>query len=200
MARTAGTGGENPGVEIIGETRHAAEAVRAVGQLHPDGVVVAIDVAGVSPVELVAQLREGSPETKVMVFGGQPGYELEMALAGLDVDSFLLWEDVTREAVLACLYGVLIAGVRVASPDAVRVVVSNSIRRDRALLFTEQQRLVLHGLAAGREEADIAKETGLGLRTVERRIGELKPALDAATLAELAAKARELGFGPNARR
>lgn len=191
---------ENPGVEVIGETRVVGEAVRAVARLRPDGVVVAIDVAGISPVELVAQLRESSPESKVLVFGGEPGYELEMALAGLDVDSFLLWEDVTREAVIASLYGVLVAGVRVVSPRAVQAIVTNSARRDRALLFTEQQRLVLHGLAAGQEEAEIAAKSGLGLRTVQRRIGELKVLLGARTLEELAGKAREAGFGSDAAR
>lgn len=188
------------GVEVVGETPDAAEAIRAVAELQPDGILVAIDVAGVSPVEFVARLRESSPESKVLVFGSQPGYELEMALAGLAVDSFLLWEDVTREAVVACLYGALIAGVRVVSPRAVQVVVATSMRRDRALLFTEQQRLVLHGLAAGREEAEIAAESGLGLRTVQRRIGELKNLLGVATLTELAEKARKLGFGPDTRR
>lgn len=186
---------ELPSVEVIGETWDAGEAVRVVARLRPDGILVAIDVARISPVELVARLRESSAEIKVMVFGGEPGYELEMALAGLDVDSFLLWEDVTREAVLACLYGALVAGVRVVSPRAVQAVVTNSARRDQALLFTEQQRLVLRGLAAGWEEAEIAAVSGLGLRTVERRIGELKALLGTTTLAGLAAKARELGFG-----
>lgn len=186
---------ETSGVEVVGETRDAGEAVRAVARLRPNGVVVAIDVVGMSPVELVAGMRKSGPETKVLVFGGEPGYELEIALAELDVDSFLLWEDVTRETVFACLYGALVAEVRVVSPRAVEAVVANSIRRDRALLFSEQQRQVLHGLAAGQEEADIASETRLGLRTVERRIGELKTLLGVRTVSELADKARDLGFG-----
>lgn len=184
-----------PGVDVAGETRDAGEAVRAVAQLRPDGVLLTIDVAGVSPVELIARLRESSAGIKVLVFGGEPGYELDLALAGLGADSFLLWEDVTREAVFACLYGALVAGVRVVSRRAVEAVAANSIRRERALLFTEQQRQVLHGLAAGQGEADIASETRVGLRTVERRIGELKTLLGVTTLGELADKARDVGFG-----
>ncbi|MGH2448634.1 MAG: hypothetical protein ACRDFS_08540 [Chloroflexota bacterium] len=116
-------------MEVVGETRDAGEAIRAIARLPPSGVVVAIDVTGISPVELVARLRESSAEIKVLVFGGEPGCELEIALAGLNVDSFLLWEDVTREAVIGCLYGVLVAGVRLVSPRAVEAVVVNSVRR-----------------------------------------------------------------------
>lgn len=184
-----------PGISVGGETRDAAEAVRAVTQLQPDGVLVAVDVDEEALVDLVARLREAGPESKLLVFGGEASYELEIALAGLDVDSFLLWEDLTSEAVLACLYGVLVAGLRVVSPQAVRTIVVNSLRRDRTVLFTEQQRLVLRGLAAGLTDARIAEETGLGERTVERRIGELKAIFGVATRNAVIDSAHELGFG-----
>lgn len=158
-----------PGIEVVGETRDPDEAVRCMRTLTPDGILIASDGLGPSLLELVTHLRLSCPKSCLLIFGDQPNYDVEIELAALGVDGFLLWEDVSPEAITASLYGVLIAGVRVMSARAVDEIVAGSRRRDRALIFTEQQRLVLRGLAAGGVLYRTIELVGRGISTDVRR-------------------------------
>lgn len=183
-----------PGITVVGETRDPDAAIRVARNLAPDAVLLAADSARFPLLDLVGRLRLGCPGIALLIVGEQPDYELELGLARLGVGSVLVWQDVTPETVFACLYGVLVAGMCVMSPGVVAAIIAGSERRDRALRFTEPQRMVLRGLAAELTDAQIAEETGMGERTVERRIGELKGLFGVRTRAGVIDKAQLMGF------
>ena len=58
------------GFEIVGEAADGAEAVRLAGELRPDVVVLDLGLPDIAGREVLTQVRESSPESKVVIFSG----------------------------------------------------------------------------------------------------------------------------------
>lgn len=190
--------GRVPGVEIVGATTDPEEAFHHVADVQPDGVLLGVDGGGLETVELVRRMWEASPESRVVVFGEQPDYELEAQLAG-SAWGYVLWEDISQDAVTCTLASTLAAGLRVLSRRAVEEIILPPERchhpRREALLLSDEERAVMHGVARDLSARQIAGEIGIGKRTVERHIARLCRRFGVRTKGELAQRARELGFG-----
>jgi DNA-binding NarL/FixJ family response regulator len=70
-----------------------------------------------------------------------------------------------------------------------RGLVSRAVPR-----LDEREREILHALAAGMSQPEIAENRHLGLRTVEGVLADLREKLQAPTLFALGARAMELGL------
>jgi DNA-binding NarL/FixJ family response regulator len=68
--------------------------------------------------------------------------------------------------------------------------------RDEDMVLTYREREVLRAVAAGLENAQIARELEVSERTARRVITDLEQKLVVANRAALAARAVELGLGP----
>jgi CheY-like chemotaxis protein len=61
------------GFEVVGEARTGAEAIAIVADLRPDIVVLDLGLPDIAGREVLARVREESPETRVVVFSaGEP--------------------------------------------------------------------------------------------------------------------------------
>jgi CheY-like chemotaxis protein len=59
------------GFEVVGEARDGAEAVRLAGGLHPDIVVLDLGLPDLTGRDVLTQVRDVSPESRVVVFSGE---------------------------------------------------------------------------------------------------------------------------------
>lgn len=151
------------------------------------------------PVPVLARrFRQRCPEARLLVFGTEPERRLERALGTIGVDAFLLWEDLTPEALHYALGAVLAGGLCVVSRAVAQEFTVEPERRSFARsggdAFATQEREILSCLAEGLSERETAERLGAGLRTVERMTQRLKDRCCVYSLRDLRRKARELGF------
>jgi two-component system, NarL family, nitrate/nitrite response regulator NarL len=147
---------------------------------------------------LVRRFQEQCPEAKLLVFGAEPNRRIQSILGELGVEGFLLWEDLTPDALHYALGAVLMGGLCVGSRAAFRELIAgperSSYRRNIGDGFAEREQEVLSYLAEGLSGREIAEKVGMGLRTVERMFKRLEDRCCVSSLRELRSKARSLGF------
>jgi DNA-binding NarL/FixJ family response regulator len=209
--------------QLVGATSRAEEGIAAVSTLHPEGILFGDEWPDRSACGLSAELREVSPASKLVVlveeqetvFVGTPGE--------LGVDGVLPWRRATPLGVFCCLMPVLQDGWKVGTAGAVSEPVSQPGHerpmrggeivggalaeegrtvpehrrqaRDEDVVLTYREREVLRAVAAGLENAQIARQLEVSERTARRVITELEQKLVVANRAALAARAVELGLG-----
>jgi len=166
-----------PELEIVGDTRVAAEALALATQLHPSLILTGSRVDGQPVLPLLRIIRERSPDSRLVVIVGRET-ELEpaalLALRGLAVEAQLLWSDLAPESLRRC----------VQEPPL------------RPPELTADERAVLRGVAQGLTHAEIAETASVSERTVERVINRLEEKFGVSAPTTLVAKAALLGLVP----
>lgn len=56
--------------EVVGEATTGIEAVELATSLHPDAVVLDLSMPGLDGMEAIPRIRDGSPNTKIVVLSG----------------------------------------------------------------------------------------------------------------------------------
>jgi DNA-binding NarL/FixJ family response regulator len=177
----------------------AEEAVRTARRHRPKGILTAVELEGTSIVTLAEQLREVSPNSRIIVFTDELDGDLQAALKASNVYGALLWKGVTPKGIYWCLGAVLEAGQRVASPAVVEELVAPSEQRGsggvQTMGLSDDEQTVLTGLVADLSESEIAEQEPMSRATIGRIVARLKRKLGVRTLVALGARAREQGFG-----
>jgi DNA-binding NarL/FixJ family response regulator len=210
--------------QLIGDESGSEEGIAAVSKLHPEAILFGDDCLDLPARDLAATLREMSPASKLVVLAEERETEFVVLLGELGVDAVLPWRRATPLGVFCCLMPVLQDGWKVTTAGAVPEPVSEPGRdgpmrggeivrgelaeegrtipehrrraRDEDMVLTYREREVLRAVAAGLENAQIARELEVSERTARRVITDLEQKLVVANRAALAARAVELGLGP----
>lgn len=173
------------------------EAVADAGRhLRPDAIVVVTDGDQDKIADLVT-LRIATPSVPLLIIADRPDGQLQMALAAFGRGGFLLWESVTISGLYWALGGMIEERYGMGSEPVVQAIATPP-EDSAALLETlsDQDRQILPCLAAGLTEEQIAQAAGMGLRSVQRHIAELKERLGADNALALRSRAWQLGFRP----
>ena len=175
-------------------------AVRAARQFRPQILLTAADLEGPSVVNFVGRVVEASPESRVMVFTEAADPALHAQLREAGARGYLLWADVTPATLHHALATVVQTELAVESVAAMEALAHAPERRRRereeALHFTERDRAVLRGLAAGLTRSEIGKAERISVRMVGRTITDLLEQVGVPNVRALVALAVELGLGP----
>jgi len=111
-----------PDMRIVADVQQRESAVQAATRERPDLVFVASDLAGVSPVALVRELRAVSPTSQAIMIGKLLTPEEHSQLAELDLAGFLQWKCVTPERIRLVSEAVRDGEVCAASVGVVRAL------------------------------------------------------------------------------
>jgi two-component system response regulator NreC len=158
-----------PGFLIVGEATTAAEAIRLTELLHPDIVIMDLNLPDGSGLDAIRVIRRQAPATAVLVLTvhAEPAY-LERALQA-GAAGYML-----KEAAAADLPGVvrlIVRGNLVVPANVARAMLghaeSNGSRPAEPAL-SERETAILQLIAAGQTNQDIATQLFVSLRTVER--------------------------------
>jgi DNA-binding NarL/FixJ family response regulator len=174
----------DPEIEVVAEAGDGHEAVEAAERLHPDLVLMDIRMPGIDGLEATRRIGDGNTPTRVLILTtfGLTEYVYEALRAG--ASGFLLKDSPAED---------LLAGVRIVArgdalldPAVTRAVIEEFSRKPRRAEdlthkleeLTPRELEVLHGLARGLSNAEIAVELVVSDGTVKTHVARILQKLD----------------------
>jgi DNA-binding NarL/FixJ family response regulator len=185
-------------VEVVGEAATGEAALALIERRRPDVVIMDLNMPGVSGVEATRRIHQLSPDTEVVMLTVSAAEDdivdaLEAGAAGY------LLKDAPGEEILRAVTEAA-AGGSVLSPSVARTVVERARRMRRGSTvakptdLTEREREVLHRIADGKDNAEIAAELFVSLATVKHDVSTLLAKLGASNRLQAAIKAVRSGL------
>jgi two-component system, NarL family, response regulator NreC len=181
---------EEAGVSVVAEAADGLEAIRLTEEHQPDLVILDIGMPKLSGIEVAArsQKLDRPPGVIILSMHADESYIIRALAAG--ARAYLL-KDATDEDLLPAVRAVG-AGKPFFSPTVTAVLVEDYVRAlqkrglsDSYHLLTDREREVLHLLAEGRSNKEVATLLDLGLSTVETHRANLMQKLNLHNTAEI---------------
>jgi two-component system, NarL family, response regulator NreC len=181
---------EEAGVSVVAEAADGLEAIRLTEEHRPDLIILDIGMPKLSGIEVAArsQKLERPPGVIILSMHADESYIIRALAAG--ARAYLL-KDATDEDLVPAVRAVG-AGKPFFSPTVTAVLVEDYVRAlqkrglsDSYHLLTDREREVLHLLAEGRSNKEVATLLDLGLSTVETHRANLMQKLNLHNTAEI---------------
>jgi two-component system response regulator NreC len=175
-----------PDIEAVGEAENGSRALFEAIELKPDVVLMDLVMPEAGGLESMPSLLQSVPDTRVLVLSMQddPRYVREAFAAG--ASGYPLKEAADVELVAAIR--AVAAGERYVHPTlGARMVAADATARERAETdpLSEREREVLHLLALGHTNQEIADMLFISVRTAETHRAHIMRKLGLSTRAEL---------------
>jgi two-component system response regulator NreC len=179
-----------PNVTVVAEASDGLEALRLCGEYKPDTLIVDIGMPKMNGIEVAARAQKLDPAPAVIILSmhADESYITRALAAG--ARAYLL-KDATDEDLIPALRAVS-QGKPFFSPAVTAVLVEDYMRQLRARgltdtyhLLTDREKEVLHLLAEGRSNKEVATLLDLGLSTVETHRANLMQKLGLHNTAEI---------------
>lgn len=179
-----------PGFSVVGEAADGRQAVEQAKATKPDVVVLDIAMPHLSGTEAAQRITEILPNTAIVILSmhSDESYVLRALKAG--AKGYLVKDSVEGDLIEAIK--VVSEGKAFFSPEVSKMLVEDYVREIRTRgvedsyeLLTAREREILHLLAEGKSNKDIAALLNLSLFTVETHRRNLQEKLNLHSLAEL---------------
>jgi DNA-binding NarL/FixJ family response regulator len=179
------------GWRVVGEATNGREAVEKARELKPDVAVVDIGMPELDGVEVLRQIREAVPDTKVLVLTMHDSDPMVRRALDAGARAYLLKSDLTD-----CLPKAVKAvaeGKRFLTPKVAEIVLEGFLKArsrhqqvERAGVRTTPRELeIIRLLAEGKSNKETAALLGITVRTVETHRSKIMLKLGLRSLAEL---------------
>jgi DNA-binding NarL/FixJ family response regulator len=173
-------------LETVGESGSADEAVADVRALRPDVIVLDARLCKQGEADILQTLAQEHPTGKVLVLSVQDEPEDLREALELGASGYVLRQAVETELVPAIRE--VAAGRRYAPPElGARLIAAETAERRRAEEdpLSDRERQVLHLLALGHTNQEIAEKLHISVRTAEAHRAHIMQKLRLSTRAEL---------------
>ena len=179
------------GWRVVGEAANGREAVEKTIKLKPDVAIIDISMPELEGVEVVRQVREAAPETKVLVLTMHESDQMVQRALDAGAHGYILKSDLTE--CLAKAVKAVAEGKRFLTPRISEIVLEGFLnkrsrhqRGDRADTRTTPRELeIIRLLAQGKSNKEIAAELGIAVRTVETHRAKIMLKLGLHSVTEL---------------
>jgi DNA-binding NarL/FixJ family response regulator len=181
---------EEAGLSVVAEASDGLEALRLTEEHHPDLLVLDIGMPRLNGIEVAArsQKLDRPPRVVILSMHADESYIIRALAAG--AKAYLL-KDATDEDLVPALRAVA-AGKPFFSPAVTSVLVGDYIRTlqkrgitDSYDLLTDREKEVLHLLAEGKSNKEVATLLDVGVSTVETHRSNMMQKLDLHGTAEI---------------
>lgn len=169
-------------IEVIGEAENGREAVRKVGQLRPDVVVMDISMPRLNGLEATRQIKKLFPEVKVLILTMHANEEYIFQILRAGASGYVVKQAVVTELVSAIQ--TVYRGDSFLSPSISSKVIEEYIRQAEAMAknsydkLTNREREVLQLIAEGHSTPEIAELLHISEKTVRAHRAHLMDKLD----------------------
>lgn len=185
--------------EVVGEAGDGLEAISLAAQLHPDLVLLDLNLPRVNGTEVIGDLRRVSPRAKVLVLTVHKEEEYLLAALRAGADGYVSKEASSHELRIATLR--VLEGHKYLSPQVSSRVIegylggrTESSGRSTLDGLTEREREVLKLVAEGHRNREIAALLCISPKTVEKHRASLMEKLKLRNTAGVVAYAHEKGI------
>jgi len=188
-----------PDIEIVGEAASGDEAIAQVLALQPDVVLMDLKMPGVNGMEATRRILYASPRIGVLVLTMFETDETVFAAMRAGARGYLL-KDADQEEVLRAVKAVS-RGEAIFSPAIAERLIHYfaALRPTTADLafpqLTDREREILHLIAQGHSNSEIAEHLLLSIKTVQNHVSNIFSKLQVADRAQAIVRARDAGLG-----
>jgi two-component system response regulator NreC len=176
-----------PDMKIVGEAGDGRTALQLVRSLHPDVIIMDINMEGMDGIEVTRMVKREHPETKVLALSMylRSSFVSEMFKSG--ASGYLLKENAFVEVVQAIK--TILTGQRYASAKVASLLMDDLARVDErapaGVRLTERETEVTKMLASGKSSKEIALVTGTSTKTIDACRRRIMQKLEINSVAEL---------------
>jgi len=188
-----------PDIEIVGEAASGDDAIAQVLTLQPDVVLMDLKMPGVNGIEATRRILYASPRIGVLVLTMFETDETVFAAMRAGARGYLL-KDADQEEVLRAVKAVS-RGEAIFSPAIAERLIHYfaALRPTTADLafpqLTDREREILHLIAQGHSNSEIAERLLLSIKTVQNHVSNIFSKLQVADRAQAIVRARDAGLG-----
>ena len=184
--------------EVAGEFDNGRDAVRAIGTLAPDLVLMDLSMPGMNGIEAITEIKRRNPSVRILVLTIHRGEEYIHESLQAGANGYVL-KDASHDELRVAIRSV-INGKTYLSPDVSESVVTTYLGRGKDgaaspwSTLTHREREVLKLVAEGHSNRSIAEFLSLSVKTVEKHRSNLMRKLGLHNTATLTAYAIEKGL------
>ncbi len=192
---------DHPDLDVVGEAATGSEAVRLVGELGPDVVVMDIRMPGMDGIEATRRITAGAATTRVLVLTTFDEDDHVYGALRAGASGFVV-KDMALDDILAAIR-VVAAGDALIAPSVTRRLIADFVRRPGTAPersprpiegITEREREVLTLVGRGRSNTEIAQDLFITVATAKAHVSRLLTKLGARDRVQLVISAYEMGL------
>jgi DNA-binding NarL/FixJ family response regulator len=183
-----------PDFEIAGQAAGGAEAVAEAARLRPDVILLDLEMPEMDGVEALRQMRQADPQARAIVFTAFDTDERILGAVRAGAKGYLL-KGAPREEIFNAVRVVYAGGSLLQPVVATRLLQQVSHPRPKAAeALTPREMAVLHLMARGMPNKEIAAELVITERTVKYHVSSIMGKLGASNRTEAVTLAARRGL------
>jgi two-component system, NarL family, response regulator LiaR len=166
-----------PGIEVVGEAETGEQAVETAGRLHPDVILMDLEMPGIGGIEATRQISERRPESKVVILTSHAAEEDVFPALKAGAHGYLLKHSAPEDVLRAIQQAH--HGETVLHPTIARMVLRELQRPPQPRQtrttdpLSERELEVLRLLARGMSNQEIAETLVVGEPTVRSHVSAI---------------------------
>jgi DNA-binding NarL/FixJ family response regulator len=187
-----------PDIEVVGEATTGDEAVAQVEELEPDVVLMDLKMPAMGGIEATRRIRAIRPRVRVLVVTMFEDDATVFTAMRAGARGYLLKDD-DKDDVLGAIRAVGRGGAIFGPRIAARLTdffttARPAVPRELFPALTDRERELLHLMARGAGNAEIARLLDLSPKTIANYVSNILNKLQTADRAEAIARARQAGL------